>query len=113
MTHPNIPAITMIRSASYLSSSLSLLMLCFSLVALIFYYKRVQGELVDSLETVRAAIIIILDKQEDCAVEIDIVKDTENQKRVLIKDITKDIKKKTSYIQELKRRMKVMALEIR
>ena len=70
-------------------------------------------ELVDTLENVRAAMIINLDKQEDCAVEMDIVKDTENQKRVLIKDITKDIKEKTSYIQDLKRRMKVMDLEIR
>ena len=103
----------MIRSAPALSSSLSLLMLCFSFLALISYYKRVQVELVDTLENVRAAMIINLDKQEDCAVEMDIVKDTENQKRVIIKDIIEDIKEKTSYIQDLKRRMKVMDLEIR
>ena len=70
-------------------------------------------ELVDTLETVRADIIIILDKQEDCAVEMDIVKDVENQRGVLIKDIIEDIKEKTSHIQDLKRRMKVMDLEIR
>ena len=103
----------MIRSAPALSSSLFLLMLCFSVLALLFYYKRVQGELVDTLENVRAAIIIILDKQEDCNVEMDVVKDIENQKGLLIKDIIEDITEKTSYIQDLKRRMKVMDLEIR
>ena len=103
----------MIRSAPVLSSSLFLLMLCFSVLALLFYYKRVQGELVDTLENVRAAMIIILDKQEDCNVEMDVVKDIENQKGLLIKDIIEDITEKTSYIQDLKRRMKVMDLEIR
>ena len=103
----------MIRSGPAISSILSLLMLCFSLLALLFYHRRVQGELVDTLENIRAAMIIILDKQDDYAVEMDIVKDVENQKGVLIKDIIDDIKEKTSYIQDLKRRMKVMDFEIR